>query len=87
MPWSIIHDRASLRVQVSVPVQDWEALLDAIQNHLRNRTHTVAMATVLPGATRIDAEMFQLLRRTLEGKAVELVAPSEASSRVGKSVR
>jgi hypothetical protein len=67
VPWAIERDGSSLLIHISCPVDDWEVLLEEAQRRLETEEGltVIDMPTKIPGASRVDAEVLQQLRRVL----------------------
>jgi hypothetical protein len=67
VPWGIERGGSSLQIWISCPVDDWEALLEEAQRRLETEEGltVIDMPTKIPGSSRVDGEVLQLLRRVL----------------------
>jgi hypothetical protein len=67
MPWGIERKGSSLQIWISCPVDDWDALFEDVQRSLEDEDGlaVIEMPTRLAGASHVDAEALDLLRRIL----------------------
>jgi hypothetical protein len=83
MPWIIERDGSSLRVHVACPIDDWDVLLEEAQRRLEieEGLTVIVMPTKIAGASQVDAEVLQLLRRVLGHTSGLPLHEPEASTR------
>ena len=67
VPWMIEREGSSLQVRISCPVDDWEILFEELQRRLEDEDGLIVidMPPRIPGASLVDAEALQLLRRVV----------------------
>jgi hypothetical protein len=67
MPWWIERQGSSLQVAISRPVNDWEVLFEEVQRRLEDEEgiSVIEMPRRIAGASRVDAEVLDLLRRVV----------------------
>jgi hypothetical protein len=71
MPWIIEREGSMLRVQIACPVDDWSALFEDLERRLKQDggLAEVEVPGKLHGASRLDADILVVLRRTLEHRS------------------
>lgn len=72
MSWSLRRDDEALHVHISPPVEDWEALMDSIQENLDPMPTRVHMPKTFESASTIEQELLDLLRATIRSRGVRL---------------
>lgn len=67
VPWGIEREGSSLQIWISCPMEDWEVLLEEVHRRLEDEEGLtlIDMPTKIPGASRVDADILELLRRVL----------------------
>lgn len=73
MPWSLRRDGASVVVGISLPVDDWEDLIDEIHRNLDPMPSALHMPKRFESASTIDQELLDLLRASLVSQGAPLV--------------
>jgi hypothetical protein len=70
MPWSVDREDGVVRADLTLPIDDWEAVLDAIQAALYPPPVAVFLPATLAGATQVDRELLDSLWRTLRSQGM-----------------
>jgi len=67
MPWGIERKGSSLQIWISCPVDDWDLLFEEVQRSLEEEEGltVIEMPTRIAGASQVDADVLELLRRVL----------------------
>jgi hypothetical protein len=76
MPWSIDRVGSTLRVEISVPVESWEALMDEIQANLLPVPKAVVLPSEIPGASQADRDLLKMLWAALGSEGIPLLPPT-----------
>jgi hypothetical protein len=78
MPWSVEREGAAVHVRIEGPT-DWEALYDRIRAELLQPTERIVIPAELHDATRTEANMLEMLRRTLADTGIPVEAPDTSN--------
>ena len=78
MTWSITRDGSTVHLDIQMPVEDWDEVMDSVQAALEPRPTAVVLPSVIEGATAADAQMLTILWDALASVAVPLIAADEA---------
>jgi hypothetical protein len=73
MPWSLERTDATLLVSITAPVDDWDAVLMAVDEALADTPPTVTLPTGLPGGSKTDREMLTSLWRAVGASGTQTV--------------
>jgi hypothetical protein len=76
MPWSVERVGATLRVEITVPVESWEALMDEIQANLKPVPKAILLPSEVPGASKADRDLLKMLWAALGSEGIPLLPPS-----------
>jgi hypothetical protein len=74
MPWSVEREGSVVYVRIE-GATDWEALYDRIRAELIQPTERIVIPAELHDATRTEANMLEMLRRTLADTGIPVEAP------------
>jgi hypothetical protein len=77
MPWSVERAGSVVYVRIEVRITDWEDLFNAIQAELDGKVTRIVIPTELPGSSRTEANMLEMLHRLLIETGVPVVPPSK----------
>lgn len=72
MPWSVNRDGSVVRVEVSLPVDDWDKLLDGIERELDPKPRALFLPATLSRATPLDLDLLNKLWTTLRSQGMPL---------------
>jgi hypothetical protein len=72
MPWSVHRSDPTVRVDISLPVEDWDALLDEIQASLQPMPKAIFLPATLANATPLDLDLLNKLWSTLRSQGMPL---------------
>ena len=78
MPWSVEREGAAVHVRIG-GATDWEALYDRIRAELLQPTERIIIPAELHDATRTEANMLEMLRRTLADTGIPVEAPDTSN--------
>lgn len=76
MPWSVERSGSTLRVEISVPVESWEALMDEIQANLDPVPTAIVLPSEVPRASATDKDLLKMLWAALGSEGIPLLPPS-----------
>jgi hypothetical protein len=74
MPWWVEREGSAVHARIE-DATDWEALYDRIRAELLQPTERIIIPAELHDATRTQANMLEMLRRTLAGTGIPVEAP------------
>ena len=78
MPWSVEREGSAVYVRIG-GATDWEALYDRIRAELIQPTERIVIPAELHDATRTEANMLEMLRRTLADTGIPVEAPDTSN--------
>jgi hypothetical protein len=70
MPWFVRRSDSSVNVELSLPIDDWDKLLDEIEEHLEPAPKAVFLPATLPNATPLDLDLLNKLWATLRSQGM-----------------
>ncbi len=76
MPWSVERSGSTLHVEISAPVESWEALMDEIQANLKPVPKAIVLPSEVPGASATDKDLLKMLWAGLGSEGIPLFPPS-----------
>jgi hypothetical protein len=79
MPWSVQRKGSTLRVEISVPIENWEALMDEIQANLKPVPKAIVLPSEVPGASATDKDLLKMLWAALVPEGIPPPAPFVAT--------
>jgi hypothetical protein len=65
MPWSVTRDDSAVTVEMSLPIEDWDRLLQEIEGSLEPAPQAVFLPATLAHATPLDLDLLNKLWATL----------------------
>lgn len=72
MPWSVDRVGDSVRVRMTPPIDDWEALMDEIWANLDPAPSAVFVPEWFRDSTKVESDLLRLLRVALIDQGVPL---------------
>jgi len=57
MPWFVRRSDSAVNVELSLPIEDWDKLLDEIEGNLEPAPRAVFLPATLPNATPLDLDL------------------------------
>jgi hypothetical protein len=72
MPWSVSRHASAITVEMSLPIDDWDRLLEAIEAELDPAPRAVFLPATLPHATPLDLDLLNKLWATLRSQGMPL---------------
>jgi hypothetical protein len=76
MPWSVERAGSILRVDISVPVESWEGLMDEIQSNLDPVPTAIVLPSEITGASTADRDLLKMLWAALGSEGIPLLPPT-----------
>jgi len=70
MPWSVRRSDSAVNVELSLPIEDWDKLLDEIEENLEPAPRAVFLPATLPDATPLDLDLLHKLWATLRSQGM-----------------
>jgi hypothetical protein len=74
MPWSVSRNDSAVTVDLSLPIDDWDALLREIEGRLEPAPRAVFLPATLAHATPLDLDLLNKLWATLRSQGMPLRA-------------
>jgi hypothetical protein len=65
MAWAVRRTGSKLQVDIQLPVDDWEAVLDGVRDRIRPDVTSIVVPRELPGASATEATLLRLLGQAL----------------------
>jgi hypothetical protein len=72
MPWSVNREDSTVTVEMSLPIDDWDRLLDAVQGRLQPAPKAIFLPATLAHATPLDLDLLNKLWATLRSQGMPL---------------
>ena len=72
MPWSVKRTDPTVTVEMSLPISDRDALLEAIEERLQPAPKAIFLPATLAHATPLDLELLNKLWATLRSQGMPL---------------
>jgi hypothetical protein len=74
MPWSVNRSDSTITVDMSLPIDDWDTLLDEIEARLQPAPKAIFLPATLAHATPLDLDLLNKLWTTLRSQGMPLRA-------------
>ena len=76
VPWSIERDGSALHIHITGPVvEQWDALMNGIHDHLKPRPLAIHLPSRIEGGTETDAVRLTVLWEALGALGIPLLPP------------
>jgi hypothetical protein len=72
MPWSVSRSDTTVTVDLSLPIEDWDAVLRDIEERLAPMPRAVFLPATLAHATPLDLDLLNKLWSTLRSQGMPL---------------
>ena len=70
MAWTVHRTDSAVTVELGLPIDDWDALLEEIEQHLEPIPKAVFLPATLPHATPLDLDLLNKLWATLRSQGM-----------------